>query len=261
VRHILIILSFLLLSSPVIGQSSKYESVSQCVLQTMTEKKLTGNKMFEMVKEECERSLGRLEDKKRGVLYWGKRNGKYGWEEDGDEKKNSKYVGEVKYGIPYGQGTLTYLNGNKYVGEVKYGIPYGQGTYSFPNGDKYVGEWKDGKKHGYGTLTYLNGEKYVGEFKDGEKHGQGTYTWSDGRKYVGEYKDDKKHGQGTFIWSNGDKYVGEYKDGEENSQGTYTWSDGSKYVGEYKDGEPWNGTIYDKEGNIHSKVVNGKGQK
>jgi len=34
----------------------------------MTEKKLTGNKMFEMVKEECERSLGRLEDKKRGVL-------------------------------------------------------------------------------------------------------------------------------------------------------------------------------------------------
>ena len=60
----------------------------------MTEKKLTGNKMFEMVKEECERILGRLEDKKRGVLYWGKRNGKYGWEEDGDEKKNSKYVGK-----------------------------------------------------------------------------------------------------------------------------------------------------------------------
>ena len=86
-----------------------------------------------------------------GVLYFGLRNGKYGWEEDGDEKKNSKYVGGVKYGIPYGQGTLTYLNGNKYVGEVKYGIPYGQGTYSFPNGDKFVGEWKDGKKHGYGT--------------------------------------------------------------------------------------------------------------
>jgi hypothetical protein len=77
----------------------------------MEDRKLTGNDMFEMVKEECERSLGRLEDKKRGVLYWGKRNGKYGWEEDGDEKKNSKYVGEVKYGIPYGQGTLTYLNG------------------------------------------------------------------------------------------------------------------------------------------------------
>ena len=177
----------------------------------MEDRKLTGNDMFEMVKEECERILGRLEDKKRGVLYFGLRNGKYGWEEDGDEKKNSKYVGEVKYGIPYGQGTLTYLNGNKYVGEVKYGIPYGQGTYSFPNGDKYVGEWKDGKKHGYGTLTYLNGEKYVGEFKDGEKQGQGTYTWSDGRKYVGEYKDgepwngtyDDKDGKIKFKYVNG----------------------------------------------------------
>ena len=118
-KHLLILLSLLLLSSPVIGQSSKYESVSQCVLQTMEDRKLTGNKMFEMVKEECERSLGMLEDKKRGVLYFGLRNGKYGWEEDGDEKKNSKYVGEVKYGIPYGQGTLTYLNGNKYVGAGK----------------------------------------------------------------------------------------------------------------------------------------------
>ena len=66
-KHLLIILiSILLLSSPVIGQSSKYESVNQCVLQTMMEMKLTGNKMFEMVKEECERILGRLEDKKRG---------------------------------------------------------------------------------------------------------------------------------------------------------------------------------------------------
>jgi len=67
-KHLLIILSILLLSSPVIGQSSKYESVSQCVLQTMEDRKLTGNKMFEMVKEECERILGRLEDKKRGVI-------------------------------------------------------------------------------------------------------------------------------------------------------------------------------------------------
>ena len=62
-KHLLIILiSILLLSSPVIGQSSKYESVSQCVLQTMTEKKLTGNQMFEMVKEECERINNSVEE-------------------------------------------------------------------------------------------------------------------------------------------------------------------------------------------------------
>ena len=49
-KHLLIILSILLLSSPVIGQSSKYESVGQCVLQTMKDNKLTGNDMFKMVK-------------------------------------------------------------------------------------------------------------------------------------------------------------------------------------------------------------------
>ena len=53
-------------------------------------------------------------------------------------------------------------------------------------------------------------------------------------------------------------YVGEFKNGLKNGQGTYTWSDGSKYVGEWKGDEMWNGTIYDKDGNIIKKVVNGK---
>ena len=61
-KHPLILLFLLLLSPPLFGQStSKYESVSQCVLQTMTEEKLTGNEMFELVKEECERILGKVE--------------------------------------------------------------------------------------------------------------------------------------------------------------------------------------------------------
>ena len=64
-KHLLILLSILLLSSPVIGQStSKYESVNQCVLQTMMEMKLTGNKMFEMVKEECEKYFEKLKKRK-----------------------------------------------------------------------------------------------------------------------------------------------------------------------------------------------------
>ena len=67
-KHLLIILSILLLSSPVIGQSLKYESVSQCVLQTMEERGLTGNDMFKVVKQECERILGNSFNKeKKGV--------------------------------------------------------------------------------------------------------------------------------------------------------------------------------------------------
>ena len=69
-KHLLIILSFLLLSSPLLGQSSKYESVSQCVLQTMEDRKLTGNKMFEMVKEHTLTMMGTvmLENGRMGNL-------------------------------------------------------------------------------------------------------------------------------------------------------------------------------------------------
>jgi len=135
-KHLLIILSILLLSSPVIGQSSKYESVSQCVLQTMTENKLTGKKMFEMVKEECEMILGKVETgvkkSQKGVLFFREGNSGFGWYEDGDEKEDGKYVGEIE---------------NR--------KPNGQGTNNFNDGRMYVGGWKDGKEHGQGTFTFL----------------------------------------------------------------------------------------------------------
>jgi hypothetical protein len=51
-----------------------------------------------------------------------------------------------------------------------------------------------------------------------------------------------------YIWKN-EKRTG---------QGTFTWANGDKYVGEWKDGEEWNGTIYDKEGNITEKFEEGE---
>ena len=123
---------------------------------------------------------------------------------------------------------------------------------------QYRGFVDDGYPEGLGVLTFPDGQKYVGEFKDGEKNGQGTETFPDGYKYVGEYKDGLPNGQGTETWSDGRKYVGEYKDGKQNGQGTFTTSNGTKYVGEWKNGITWNGTLYDKVGNIIGKFVNGK---
>ena len=148
-KHFLLILSFLLLFSPVIGQSSKYESVSQCVIQTMKEMELTGNKMFEMVKEECERILGKVEtgvkNRQKGVLFFREGNSGFGWYEDGDEEKDGKYVGEIENGKPNGQGTHTYSNGEIYVGKWKGGSPWIGAKYN-KNG-KILGKWVNGNFH------------------------------------------------------------------------------------------------------------------
>ena len=82
--------------------------------------KLTGNKMFEMVKEECEKYFEKLK-KRTGVLFFINRNRTLDWYEDGDEKKDGKYVGEIENMKPNGQGTHTYSNRKKYVGEWKGG--------------------------------------------------------------------------------------------------------------------------------------------
>ena len=99
---------------------------------------------------------------------------------------------------------------------------------------------------------------YKGEVENGEPKGKGIETFPNGEKYVGEFKDGKFHGQGTFTWSNGGKYVGEYVNDRIDGQGTYTFPDGEKYVGEFKDGKLWNGTNYDKEGNILGKYTIGE---
>ena len=147
-KHLLIFLSIILLSFPLFGQStSKYESVAQCVLQTMTDKKLTGNEMFEVVKEECERILEKVKGKgtkrQSGVLFFINRNSIVGWYEDGDEEKDGKYVGEIENRKPNGQGTHTYSNGERYVGKWKGGSPW-TGTKYSKNG-KTLGKWVNGK--------------------------------------------------------------------------------------------------------------------
>ena len=71
--------------------------------------------------------------------------------------------------------------------------------------------------------------------------GHGTFTYPDGIMYVGEFKDGLKNGKGTLTSPYGENYEGQI------------------YLGVWKDDEPWNGTQYDKDGNILVEWVNGKG--
>jgi len=77
-------------------------------------------------------------------------------------------------------------------------------------------------------------------------------------KYTGDVKNGKPNGLGFFITPSGEKYVGSWKNGEYHGEGTLTLPDGKKYVGEYNEYREWNVMVYDKNGNIIEKWVNGK---
>jgi len=102
----------------------------------------------------------------KGVLFYRRVNGKWGWHENGNEDYHSKYEGEIENGKPKGQGTYTFPDGRKYVGEWKNGTWNGEGTYSYPDGRKHLGEFREGKEwnvieydqNGNEKIKWVNGK-------------------------------------------------------------------------------------------------------
>ena len=54
------------------------------------------------------------------------------------------------------------------------------------------------------------------------------------------------------------KYEGDIENGKPNGLGFVIYTNGEKYVGSWKDGGIWNGTLYDTNGKILHKIVNGE---
>jgi len=81
-------------------------------------------------------------------------------------------------------------------------------------------------------------------------------------------KGETLYGRGNtlpYVWKGvGDKetnpkYEGDVEnDGKPNGLGVLISTNGWKYFGSWKNGEIWNGTEYDKDGNIIYRWVNGK---
>ena len=113
----------------------------------------------------------------------------------------------------------------------------------YPKYNKYEGEIENGKPNGNGTCTLINGATYVGQYVDGLREGLGTFTWS------------------IHAPDGGGVYEGGYKNNRRNGKGKRTYRDGSILEGYWKDNKFWNGTKYDKEGNISGKYVNGECKK
>ena len=73
---------------------------------------------------------------------------------------------------------------------------------------------------------------------------------------VGYYKEKLEvESQGN---TNVAKYEGEMENGVPNGQGTFTFTAGEKWVGKFRENTPWNITIFEKDGTILRKYVNGK---
>ena len=102
---------------------------------------------------------------------------------------------------------------------------------------RYKGEIEDDLPNGKGIVKTTTGIIYLGEFKDGLPNGKGITIYPDGETYTGKYMKGIRNGQITHTFPSGQKYEGELKDGVYHGKGTYTFPDGESYVGEFKDGK------------------------
>lgn len=102
---------------------------------------------------------------------------------------------------------------------------------------RYKGEIEDYLPNGKGIIKTTTGITYLGEFKYGLPNGQGITIYPDGETYIGKYMKGIRNGQITHTFPSGQKYEGELKDGNSHGKGTYTFPDGESYVGKFKDGK------------------------
>jgi hypothetical protein len=227
VKHLLIILiSILLLSSPVTGQETGvlylYESSSGFVLKSFGD--------------------GKVQPKYKGEITNGNPNG----------------FGVLTY--PYGEKSVVgeWKNGKEW--NTKHTKKDGTILGKFENGiwNKMGVLYLDkryGKYAWYEDDDGDNAGKYEGYFKDWIRNIHGKFTHSDGGIYIGGWKNGKKEGQGSETWPNGRMFFGEYRNG-------VTWN--GKIFDKTKSiiRTVVNGKIFDKNGSIEGIYdVNGKYKK
>ena len=223
-KHLFILLSILLISPPLFGNSKKGQTLFFWQTPSSLSWKEFGDKKFH--------------PKYQGDVESNKPNGlgilTYPW--------GAKYFGEWKDGRLW-NGT-GYDNKNNIIGKYV----NGENTIKKPvvKIEKIPVVKIEKEQTGVLFRRLVNGE--FRWFENGNEDKDG--------KYEGEIENGLAHGQGTNISPDGDIYVGKFKDGEYHGQGTFTFHDGAKYVGEFKDGKVWNGKIYN--GNFIYKIVNGE---
>lgn len=82
-------------------------------------------------------------------------------------------VGCVEGDCKNGNGTYIYKDGAaKFIGTFSNGMPDGDGTIFYANGESYKGEWALGSFNGEGTLYLPDGTQVIGYWKEGSYMGK-----------------------------------------------------------------------------------------
>ena len=267
-KHLLIILSFLLLSSPLFGQSERPETIiipvsslgdvpevrKQILQNTLTDElkkyfRIVPQEKYEQVLEQVFEELEYEECSEDTCIMMVQEmlqvENVFNLQvigEGKDSQLNLKWITldekKNETDVCLGCGTFQ-LNDKvkglveKLVGEKPIVVRKKKGIlYRDTPFSKFV----EGGKKWFKIGDEKTQVKYEGDIVNGVPNGQGTMNFN-GEKYLGEYKDGLKYGHGTYTFPDGGKYVGEYKDGLPNGQGTETYPNGNKYVGEFKDGK------------------------
>jgi hypothetical protein len=108
---------------------------------------------------------------------------------------NSFIVGEFRNDIMVNGSKYIDANRNVYeplssdAGKFINGRLYGEGKISFINGDVYEGEFKDGKRCGHGKMQYKSVKKYH-EFDDNISTSTGKDQDYDYATYEGKWNDN-----------------------------------------------------------------------
>jgi len=124
------------------------------------------------------------------------------------------YHGQFDNDIPHGRGEQILADGSRYNGELRYGIKFGEAAFESANGTTYTGQFVNNAFHGQGTYSVHHGGRYEGGWEGGQYHGHGKFTWPGGEMYVGTYVSGVKHGRGEFRWPDGKVFVGDWVQGE-----------------------------------------------
>ncbi|RYE13135.1 MAG: hypothetical protein EOP51_30290, partial [Sphingobacteriales bacterium] len=142
--------------------------------------------------------------------------------------KTATYTGDVKNGMPDGEGSIVYENGISHKGSYSEGQFNGRGTMDYGSGSVFTGMFVNGIPT-KGLQRFPDGMTYDGNFLNGEFHGLGELKW--GGKYL--YNGDFKHGnfEGEGVLEVGKiTFAGDFRNNKA-YYGTIRWPSGDMFTG------------------------------